>query len=253
MDLCELREFDHGPRHPWEMARLALIEGIVRRHVGPSDRLLEVGCGDGFVVGELVERLALPQAVGIDPFLTDEQLQAMNERSGKVQFVRDGGGDELFGLATLLDVLEHVEDDRALLRGAVDRLRDDGIVMITVPACPRLMSSHDRFMSHYRRYSRASLDALLSDCKLVPVESGSLFGSLAFIRSLEVLREKTFGESAAPKGLAGWRFGAGVAGLVAGMLNLEGRAMTGLAKVGLRLPGLSLWALCRKQQMMPNP
>jgi hypothetical protein len=223
--------------------------GYGLRGAGVADgNLLEVGCGDGFVVTSLVELLQLKGAVGVDPFLQDDQLVWLNEKTPKVEFVRETSGDCRFEVATLLDVLEHVEDDRALLKSAVDQLVPEGTIMITVPAHPCLFSSHDTFMSHYRRYSKKALYGLLDDCGLETIHSGSLFGGLLAVRSLQKLGEAIMGEPKESVGLAGWRGGQGSASFVSSVLSAEGASMIALAKLGIRLPGLSLWALARQRQ-----
>ena len=62
-----------------------------------------------------------------------------------------------FDLITCLDVLEHIEDDREALRELRRVARAGGVLLITVPAYPRLWSSHDELNRHYRRYTRPEL------------------------------------------------------------------------------------------------
>ncbi len=65
-------------------------------------------------------------------------------------------------------MLEHLEDDRIILRYLQDNLKDNGIAIITVPAHPWLFSEHDRVCGHYRRYTKKQLKDLLGnfDCKI---------------------------------------------------------------------------------------
>jgi SAM-dependent methyltransferase len=64
---------------------------------------------------------------------------------------------------TLLDVLEHVDDTRALAE-ARRVLRPGGLLLITVPAMPWLWSYRDRAAGHRRRYTRSALRRLAEDC-----------------------------------------------------------------------------------------
>ena len=57
----------------------------------------------------------------------------------------------------LVNVLEHIEDDRAALNALVRMLRPGGHLLIFVPALQFLMSKLDRQLGHFRRYHRADL------------------------------------------------------------------------------------------------
>ena len=51
----------------------------------------------------------------------------------------------------IADVLEHVDDDLALLRQYAAKLGEGGRIVITVPAFSFLWSGHDVFLEHRRR------------------------------------------------------------------------------------------------------
>lgn len=59
-----------------------------------------------------------------------------------------------------IDVLEHIEDDAAELKGAAERLVPGGTVIVVGPAFNFLYSPFDRSVGHYRRYDRSALQAL---------------------------------------------------------------------------------------------
>ena len=56
-----------------------------------------------------------------------------------------------------LNVLEHIEDDRATLTSLYDRVRPGGKLIIYVPAFNLLFSEMDRLVGHHRRYRRKEL------------------------------------------------------------------------------------------------
>jgi SAM-dependent methyltransferase len=64
---------------------------------------------------------------------------------------------EAFDAVLLLDVLEHVEADRASLAALGGRLAPGGRLVVTVPAYRWLWSAHDDANHHVRRYTRAGL------------------------------------------------------------------------------------------------
>ena len=68
----------------------------------------------------------------------------------------------------LLDVIEHVDDDAAALRGALGALAPGGFLLVTAPAHPWLWSGHDVANEHRRRYTRATLRGTLARAGLEP-------------------------------------------------------------------------------------
>ena len=58
-----------------------------------------------------------------------------------------------------IDVLEHIEHDRAELESALRRLRPGGHLIVLSPAHQFLFSPFDQAIGHFRRYSRAGLVA----------------------------------------------------------------------------------------------
>ncbi|MDW8220372.1 MAG: class I SAM-dependent methyltransferase [Bacteroidota bacterium] len=62
--------------------------------------------------------------------------------------------------AIYIDVLEHIEDDRAQLEETARYLLPNGYVIVLAPAYQWLYSPFDKAIGHYRRYTRASLLAL---------------------------------------------------------------------------------------------
>lgn len=60
-----------------------------------------------------------------------------------------------------IDVIEHIEDDKAELSRAFERLKPGGKILIIVPAHNFLFSPFDRAIGHYRRYNTAMLRKVL--------------------------------------------------------------------------------------------
>lgn len=81
-------------------------------------------------------------------------------------------------VVTLLDVVEHVEDDRAFLSGVIEAMDDGARLVVTVPAQPVLWSSWDEQLGHHRRYTRASLRTLAAALDLDVMEVSYLFPEL---------------------------------------------------------------------------
>ena len=85
-----------------------------------------------------------------------------------------------------LDVLEHVDDDAAVLAAAARLLRPGGTLLVTVPALPWLWGSQDVVSHHKRRYTARSLCGAFSRAGLRPAWhtyfNTALLPAIAFVR-----------------------------------------------------------------------
>jgi SAM-dependent methyltransferase len=219
------------------------------RGSGSFGAILDYGCGDGFTGREVQTAFASPLLVGVD---TELPLSACGVRSvaeGSHELAREEAqlGDRRFDLLLLCDVIEHVANDRELMRGIAERrLRPGALALVTVPAFQALFSDHDRALRHYRRYSLPELKATINDAGFELLDSGYLFFSLLLPRLLskaaETLRKKPAAEE---HGIGSWRGGPGTTRWLANALAVENALLLGAHRVGLQLPGLSIWALCK--------
>lgn len=87
-----------------------------------------------------------------------------------------------FDTILYIDVLEHIDDDRAELERASRLLRDDGHLVVLVPARQSLYSAFDAAIGHHRRYDRETLDAAMPP--LMPRVSSRYLDSLGVLVSL---------------------------------------------------------------------
>ncbi|MEI9951937.1 MAG: class I SAM-dependent methyltransferase [Pseudomonadota bacterium] len=68
--------------------------------------------------------------------------------------------DAQFDTIVYIDVLEHIEHDRAELEAATRHLKSGGTLVVLSPAFQFLYSPFDRSVGHFRRYTAASLRAV---------------------------------------------------------------------------------------------
>jgi SAM-dependent methyltransferase len=85
-----------------------------------------------------------------------------------------------FDTIIYIDVLEHIDNDRAELTAASQLLNRGGNLIVLSPAYQFLYSSFDKAIGHYRRYNKAGLRAAgaipgLSEKKIFFLESTGVF------------------------------------------------------------------------------
>src|SRR2546428_10210527 len=141
---------------------MRIVEDVMSRWLGlrTGARVLDVGCGTGAVLEALASGL---EAYGTDtsPLAIDlcRQRGLTNAFCGTLEAVPRHG--LTFDLVTLLDVVEHLDDDLGLLRQAQRSLKAGGWALVTVPAYQFLWGPHDVVNHHKRRYTRAGLRRVL--------------------------------------------------------------------------------------------
>ncbi len=154
-------------RHFWFRARNHLIAAVVSRLVAglsPGYRVLEVGCGTGNTLRVLEQVCTNGHVMGMDLFREGMAFARQRVTCPLVQGdmqrppFRDG-----FDVIGLFDVLEHLPDDRQVLRDLHAMLVPGGTLFLTVPAYPSLWSYFDEASCHYRRYVPAELVRKLED------------------------------------------------------------------------------------------
>lgn len=243
----DLKEADKGnpQRHPWETARLRALRNILSPTFLEGMKILDIGCGDGFVVKHLFRGIGKREITAVDTNLSDEWISQLSCADTGITFQRDMPGQGSFDTALLLDVLEHVEDDRSLLRDIASRyLSTQGIVMITVPAFQSIYSEHDAFLGHYRRYSLQQLVQLVTACGLEVRRSGYLFSSLLLPK---LVLYKLLKSRGCADGIGQWRRGRWLTSLVERALDLDNMVLLAAGRLGIKIPGLTVWVLCEKR------
>jgi SAM-dependent methyltransferase len=236
-------------RHPWETARVEAVKGIVRRLAIEKPSVLDIGCGDGFVLQQLRHSLDLRRALAYDLRLTDDLIDQL--ATPEVRFVRDLGevSGEPVDLVLLLDVLEHIENPIEYLGRVVhEQLAPRGWVVVTVPAFQALFTQHDRDLLHFRRYSRSEIAAVARKAGLDVVDSGYLFPSLVVPRAIAALRERALPPKKQSNdfGIGNWRRSSLLTRAIHGALCWDNRLALAAHDVGVTIPGLSAWLTCRK-------
>lgn len=190
--------------HWWYVARRKILQSLIERRIRPpaNARLLEVGCGTGHNLG-MLGRFGWVDAVELDPearAFAEKRLgrKIVSARLPALRGIERGAYD----LVAALDVVEHIDDDRATIRALASCLKPGGKLLVTVPAHQWMWSKHDELNHHKRRYSKRALRKLIEDSPL-KLEAIGYFNSILFplavaARLASKVNGKTGGEESLP-------------------------------------------------------
>jgi SAM-dependent methyltransferase len=153
----ELAQLEAG--NFWFGGRNRLIIWALRRFFPDARSFLEVGCGTGFVLSGVAAAFPQLQLAGSEASVSGLAFAAQRVPGAQL-FQMDARRipyrDE-FDVAGAFDVIEHIEDDHAVLRELHAAVVPGGGLVLTVPQHPSLWSEYDARAGHVRRYRSAEL------------------------------------------------------------------------------------------------
>ncbi|MDB4950111.1 MAG: hypothetical protein JWM27_2760 [Gemmatimonadetes bacterium] len=160
--------------------------------------VLEVGAGSGNVAELLLEH-GVGSLTAVEP--SGGMFRLLRERIGgdpRATVLRGrlaevaGGMQGGFDSAVYLNVLEHVDDDRAELRQAFSALRPGGHLCIFVPALQWLYGRLDEEVGHLRRYGRGELRGAVQSAgfRVVRLRYFDAAGVLPWLLYVRLLRRE---------------------------------------------------------------
>jgi glycosyltransferase involved in cell wall biosynthesis len=173
---------------------------VIRPYV--AQRVLEIGAGTGNLTAQLIPRL-LYWATDINPlYLMYLENVGRNRPYMRVAFTDAEKAasyptDQTFDTVICLNVVEHLADDRGALLNIRSVLDVGGRAIILVPCGPGLYGTLDEVLGHQRRYTRKSLEQLVTSAgfDLEKMLEFNRVGVIAWWLNGRVLRRRTFGLS----------------------------------------------------------
>jgi SAM-dependent methyltransferase len=213
-------------------ARNDMIAWLLRRHFPDARRVLDIGCGTGYVTERCIAEL--PNACFYATDTSSQGLHVANRALKDKAFLIHLDASKLpfrdaFDLITTFDVLEHIENDRQVLAETLRALKPGGGVLHFVPQHPEFYSPADRESRHFRRYGRNELQTKLEDAGFKVVFSTSFICGMFPLFAASRLKSRLTGKHshAGEHGQAAW--------LTRTMASVQ-RIELALSKRGLKLP-----------------
>jgi len=230
-------------RHPWELSRTKCVLNILRKYI--LNTVVDIGAGDRFFISKLRSFISgKAYAVDVGYNQKSEVIDGIHCLNNTQDIPKLNGG----GAIVMMDVLEHIENDKSFLNEILEKVSKDDLIFITVPAFQQLFSNHDVFLKHYRRYNKQQLLALIHSCDLNVEKCHYFYASLFFARWVSLLFKK---EKSADNevGIGGWNFSDKhiITRIIYAILNIDFCICAFFAKFNIYLPGLSLLAICKKE------
>ena len=150
--------------HWWFRAKAEYLR-ILLRHFVPKPtgkKAVDIGCGTGATLA-LLEQHGFA-ATGID--MSNIAAEYVRQKGLSVtigQADHTTLSDNSVDVVTILDVLEHLDNDTAAVREIHRILKPGGMCIAMVPAHQFLWSYHDVALHHKRRYNYAAFQTLMND------------------------------------------------------------------------------------------
>ncbi|QQG42859.1 MAG: class I SAM-dependent methyltransferase [Candidatus Giovannonibacteria bacterium] len=187
--------------HWWFRGRRKIISECLRLFCAQKvERALDIGCGTGFnaaLLGNFSKNI-----FGLD--FSDVAADLAKKLNPDFTLIKGEFPKihlhEQYNIVTLLDVLEHIENDGAALKQIEELLAPGGLALITVPAFDFLWTEHDKLLHHKRRYTKTGLRDMIRSNTNLAINKLSYFNFFMFapifgFRALRKILNLNEGES----------------------------------------------------------
>ncbi len=168
-----LEQKEETGTHFWYKARLALLiylleKAFLQRNI--ERKILNIGCGTGTENKEIQK---FGQLTALD--ISQDALNEVKHDDCKVLL----GNIETIELkkdyfdgVCAFDILEHLDEDKLVMKKICDSLKTGGKLLFTVPSYQYLYGSHDIALEHKRRYNKKEVGHKLERAGFKLIEMG---------------------------------------------------------------------------------
>lgn len=174
-DLARLEEDNF-----WFRARNGIILWALNQYFPRFESFLEIGCGTGYVLSEIVKHF--PNATLFGSEIFTEGLSFAAARIPQIHLMQMDARDipfyEEFDVIGAFDVLEHIKEDGVVLSQVHQALKPKGVMVLTVPQHAWLWSSVDEYSFHERRYAAIEIHKMVREAGFRIVRSTSFVTTL---------------------------------------------------------------------------
>jgi len=152
--------------HWWHWHKRAVVQSLLQKFASKGS-VLDIGSGTGKILEELKEQGW--KVAGIDG---EKEAKEWSKKRGIEIALGDVSKsalpfkDNSFDAVLALDILEHLPNDANLLNEAKRIVKENGIIIITVPAYSWFFTYWDTMLGHQRRYSKKDVEKLSHACKV---------------------------------------------------------------------------------------
>lgn len=143
----------------WHVAKRRLVLRLLAPILTILDqaKFLDIGCGTGMMMQDFSK---YGSVFGVDGSVRALSYCVKRGLSSVVAVDLNSNlpfSDEQFDVVTMLDTLEHLDDDFLVLNEIHRVLKPGGCFVVTVPAYPLLWTYWDEILGHKRRYRKSRL------------------------------------------------------------------------------------------------
>ena len=172
--------------HWWFKARRDIFESIIKKTNIKKPYILDFGSGAGANLN-LLKKFSK----NIDAFEPNLKMQNLIKKKYNVNIAKKLGKKK-YDLIFFTDVLEHIKADKRAMKKIFKILKNNGIIILTVPAYYFLYSKKDKALGHFRRYNIKTLTDVIP--KNLKIEKISYFNFFLFFPLCSIIiLNKIFG------------------------------------------------------------